>query len=225
MCFSATASFTAAAVLGAVGAATLAQKPKPRDMAFAAIPLIFAAHQTIEGAIWLHLNQGDAVPNALVVAFLLIAQVLWPVYIPASVIAMEKDRKRPGLWVLLAAGVLVSGTLAYILIFHHYTVSAVADGLRYATDHEFERRLLALYLLATVAPLFLSRHFYVVMFGAATLLGAVVTVLAYFYAAASVWCFFSAVASVIVFLHVRRSNRAAPDEKNVGETSMNIDAA
>ena len=118
-----------------------------------------------------------------------------------------KRRRRPALWILLAAGVVVSSALAYILVNHHYTVTPVADGLRYATDLEFERRLLALYLLAVVAPLFLSRHFYVVAFGAATLVCAIVTMLAFYFAAASVWCFFSALASVLVFLHIRRSRR------------------
>lgn len=211
MCFSATASFTAAATLSAIGAATLAQKPSPRDMAFAAIPLLFAVHQTIEGAIWLNLDHGGTAPNALVVAYLLIAQVLWPAYIPFSVIAMEpKRRRRPGLWILLAAGLVVSTALAYILVQHPYTVTAVSGGLRYATDLEFERRLLELYLLAVIAPLFLSRHLYVVAFGAATLAGAAVAMLAFYFAAASVWCFFSALASILVFLHVRRSHRAAP---------------
>lgn len=227
MCFSATASFTAAALLGAIGAATLAQKPKPKDLPFAAIPLLFAAHQAIEGAIWLHLGHGaghqdGAVPYALVAAYLFIAQVLWPAYIPFSVIAMEPKRRRsPALWMLLAAGVFVSGTLAVILIGHRYTVTAVADGLRYATDHEFERRLLALYLLAVVAPLFLSRHRYVVAFGAATLAGAIVTMLAYYEASASVWCFFAALASVLVFLHVRRSRRT----RLVGKASTKIEGA
>lgn len=226
MCFSATASFSAAALLGAVGAATLAQRPRPRDLAFASIPLFFAAHQAIEGAIWLHLGHGagqqdGAIPYGLVLAYLFIAQVLWPAYIPLSVIAMEpKRRRRPALWVLLAAGLFVSGALAVILVGHRYTVTAVADGLRYATDHEFERRLLALYLLAVVAPLFLSRHVYVVAFGAATLAGAIVTVLAYYQASASVWCFFAALASVLVFLHVRRSRLA----RCVGEASTKIEA-
>ncbi|MCK5745954.1 MAG: hypothetical protein KAH44_07045, partial [Oricola sp.] len=102
MCFSATASFSAAAVLGAVGAATLAQRPRPRDLAFAAIPAIFAAHQAIEGAIWLHIDGGSAIPYALIAAYLLIAQVLWPAYIPLSVILMEPaPRRTPALWLLL----------------------------------------------------------------------------------------------------------------------------
>ncbi len=206
MCFSAAASFTASALLAGVGAATLAQRPKPKDLPFAAIPIIFAAHQAIEGVIWLSVNGGNAPPNSLVVAYLLIAQILWPAYIPFCVIAMEpKRRRRPALWILLAAGLFVSGALAIILAQHHYTVEAVADGLRYATDHEFERRLLEVYLLAVIAPLFLSRHLYVVAFGAVTLIGAIVTILAFYFAAASVWCFFSGLASVLVYLHVRRA--------------------
>ena len=220
MCFSAAASFTAAAVLAGVGAATLALKPQPKDLPFAAIPLIFAVHQAIEGAIWISLHEGT-VPYGLVVAYLLIAQVLWPAYIPLSVIVMEpKRRRRPGLWVLLVAGLTVSGALAFVLAQHHYTVTAVADGLRYATDLEFERRLLELYLLAVVAPLLLSRHRYVVAFGAVTLVGAIVTVMAFYFAAASVWCFFSGVASVLVYLHVRQTRPSG-----VTETSTKIEAA
>ena len=221
MCFSATASFTAAAIIGGVGVATLAQKPKPKDLAFAAIPTIFAAHQAIEGTIWMHLHHGG-VPYPLIVAYLLIAQILWPTYIPLSVIAMEpKRRRRPGLWILLAAGLVVSGALALVLVQHHYTVTAIADGLRYATDLEFERRLLELYLLAVIAPLFLSRHRYVVAFGAVTLIGAIVTVVAFYYAAASVWCFFSGLASILVFLHVRQSQR----KSSVTKASTKIEAA
>jgi hypothetical protein len=208
MCFSAAASFTAAAALGAVGAATLAQKPRPRDVMFASIPLVFAAHQAIEGAIWLALHDGRAAPGGLVVAYLLIAQVVWPVYVPLCVIVMER-RRRWALWLLLAAGLFVSGALALVLAQNRYTAEAVADGLRYSTNHEFEARLLGLYLIAVTAPLFLSRHRYVVAFGAATLLGSAVTMIGFYYASASVWCFFAAVASILVFFHVRAARRSA----------------
>lgn len=215
MCFSAAASFTAAAALAAAGAATLAQRPRPRDAMFAAIPLIFAAHQAIEGAIWLAIHDGRAAPGALVIAWLLIAQVVWPVYVPLSVIVMER-RRRPALWLLLAAGLFVSGALAAVLAQHRYTVEAVADGLRYSTGHLFEARLLGLYFIAVTAPLFMSRHRYVVAFGAATLAGAAATMIGYYYASASVWCFFAAVSSILVFFHVRRekARRAGALEKS-----------
>ena len=59
MCFSATASFTAGAVLLGVGTLTLRSalasrhSHRRRDLPFAAIPLLFAIQQLIEGVVWL----------------------------------------------------------------------------------------------------------------------------------------------------------------------------
>ncbi len=207
MCFSAQASFAAAAVLGVVGAATFAQRPAPRRLAFAAFPLFFALHQTIEGFVWLSIGNG-APPSWLTALYLFFAQVFWPVFTPLSILLMEKDwRRRIGLWILLAAGVVVSATLAGVLIQSNYSVSVVNGSLQYSTGHHFEDRLIGLYLVAVVAPLILSRYRYVMAFGGVILAGSVVTHLAFYYAAASVWCFFAAVGSVFVFLHVRRRKR------------------
>ncbi len=207
MCFSAQASFTAAAVLGVVGAATFAQKPAPRRIAFAAFPFLFALHQTIEGFVWLSIADGGP-PQWLTALYLFFAQVFWPVFTPLSVLLMEEDwRRRIGLWILLAAGVVVSVTLAAVLVQNDYSVSVVEGSLQYATGHHFEDRLIGLYLLAVAAPLILSRYRYVMAFGAVVLAGSALTQLAFYYAAASVWCFFAAIGSVFVFLHVRRRAR------------------
>lgn len=56
MCYSATASFASAAVIGAVGAATLTQVRRRREIPFAALPLLFAVHQATEGLVWLGLE-------------------------------------------------------------------------------------------------------------------------------------------------------------------------
>ena len=48
MCFSATASFSAAAVCGAIGVLTVRRASKP-DLMLAFIPVIFALHQALEG--------------------------------------------------------------------------------------------------------------------------------------------------------------------------------
>ncbi len=58
MCFSPEADFTAAAVVGVVGVATLRLVREPRDLLIAALPLLFALHQFVEGFVWLGL-QGD----------------------------------------------------------------------------------------------------------------------------------------------------------------------
>ena len=58
MCFSATASFTAAAIVGSIGAVTLWKAARLRDRALlpiAAFPVLFALQQTVEGLLWLEL--------------------------------------------------------------------------------------------------------------------------------------------------------------------------
>lgn len=54
MCFSATASFTASAVLGITGIATLRQVKFKSLIFLACLPLLFAIQQFNEGLIWLY---------------------------------------------------------------------------------------------------------------------------------------------------------------------------
>src|ERR1700740_364195 len=56
MCFSATANFVGSAALGAVGAVTLTRVKHRRELLFAALPILFAIHQFIEGFVWLGLD-------------------------------------------------------------------------------------------------------------------------------------------------------------------------
>ena len=51
MCFSATASFSAGAFLLGLGTLTLKSARRPRELPFAAIPLLFAIQQLSEGVI------------------------------------------------------------------------------------------------------------------------------------------------------------------------------
>lgn len=59
MCFSDTASVTADALLTGVGTLTLRSASRPRELPFAAIPLLFAIQSVGEGVIWLTFRYGD----------------------------------------------------------------------------------------------------------------------------------------------------------------------
>ena len=59
MCFSATASFSAASITAVIGIATLRQVKHPRELLLAAMPLLFAVQQAIEGALWVSLPAGS----------------------------------------------------------------------------------------------------------------------------------------------------------------------
>jgi hypothetical protein len=56
MCFSPDADFTASAVVGGVGVATLRRVRGRRELIIGALPLLFALHQFTEGFVWLGLR-------------------------------------------------------------------------------------------------------------------------------------------------------------------------
>ncbi|MEZ5897412.1 MAG: DUF6629 family protein [Parvularculaceae bacterium] len=210
MCFSATASFTAAAGLAFAGVATLGLKPAPRLIPYALTPLLFAAHQMIEGFVWLSVNETGTAPPMLINAWVFIAKSFWPVWTPFMVLVLEgESRRRIGLITLLIVGAAISALLLYVQLSTPFHVSVVDGNLRYASDHPLSDGVIGLYVLATVAPMLISRHHYVALFGVAVLVGSATTELAYRHAGPSVWCFFAALASGLVFLHVREQSRAA----------------
>lgn len=203
MCFSATASFAAAGALALVGAATLMERPSARMRVFAAAPLIFAGQQAIEGFIWLGVRDGPP-PQALIEAWVFIAEVFWPTFVPLAVILLTPGRRRrTGLFALLLTGIFVSGYFLMVLIRNDFEVSVAQGNLRYTPEHRAPHDLPGLYLLATVAPLLIARERFVLAFGIAVLSGAAVTELFFRHAGPSVWCFFAAIASVCAYLAVR----------------------
>ena len=111
MCFSATASFSAASITAVIGVATLREVKHPRELPLAAMPLLFALQQAVEGALWLQLTAsggGDAVV-ALSFCFLIFAKVLWPAYVAPAVLLIEPDlRHRRALYVIAAIGGAIS---------------------------------------------------------------------------------------------------------------------
>lgn len=208
MCFSATASFAAAGGLALVGAATLLERPSPRMSLLAATPLIFAAHQAIEGFVWLGISAGGPA-QALVKTWVFIAEVFWPTYVPLAVFRLTPGRRRrQGLFALLLTGLVVSGYFLFVLMRSDFSVTEVGGNLRYAPQEPAPNDLPGLYLLATVAPLLIARERFVLAFGLAVLAGAVVTELYFAHAGPSVWCFFAAIASACAFLAVREESAA-----------------
>ena len=134
MCFSATASFAVAGASGLAGAFTISRAKKLREVPLAAIPLVFAAQQAIEGALWLSLASGahPSLDLALANAFALIALVIWPLLAPLAALLVEPaNRRRAALAVLLTLGILV----AYFGICntgaHPYAACVVGHTLSY----------------------------------------------------------------------------------------------
>jgi hypothetical protein len=207
MCFSATASFTTAAVTGSAGWACLSRADHWRQVPFAAIPLLFAAQQASEGFIWLSLDHNAAAPVQVFVSiFLGIALVVWPVWVPAAIGLLEAPSRNR--WMILSLSIpgIVCAFYSLLSIRQHpYSASLGASGICYGNNLVFPEPILLLYLISACLPGLLSSDRAVRMFGLAVSAGMVISLALYQNSFISVWCFFAALAStaIFVFFHHR----------------------
>ena len=139
MCFSATASFSAGAVLLGIGSLTLRSASRPRELAFAAIPMLFAIQQLIEGVIWLTFGDEATLLNSLLThVYSFFSHVMWPVYVPVAVLLMEPAGwRRRALIAFVAAGAAVGAYLLYILLAFPVVSRPTGQHIEYVSPHFF----------------------------------------------------------------------------------------
>lgn len=214
MCFSATASFSAGALLLGIGALTLKSARRPRELAFAAIPLLFAIQQLVEGVIWLTFGVDAPLLNAVMThVYSFFSHVLWPIYVPLAVLLIEPPgRRRQALLVFVVIGLAVGAYLLYFLVVFPVVSRPIGQHIEYVSPHFLAATTMTLYLLSTTVSPILSTHRMVKVFGVLALLSFVAAY--YFYATwfISVWCFFAAALSATILLHfvAQRDERSAP---------------
>lgn len=204
MCFSATASFVSAGVTGVLGLAAVTRANTRRELPMAAIPLLFSVQQTIEGLLWLTLPTALDGPatSTLTLAFLLFAEVLWPVYAPLAALLIEPSIARwRTLLACLVSGMAVAGYLLTGLLTHAHSAAIQGGHIVYDRGGAQPEWVLMLYLLATTLALALSSWPAIRVLASVIAIGYGVAYFLYWNAFISVWCFFAAAASVIVLAH------------------------
>ena len=208
MCFSATASFIAGTGLSVLGVATLRATRRRSEILFAAIPLIFGLQQMVEGALWLSFRfDAPQLNQAMTYLFSMFSHVLWPIFVPLAIGLLETvSWRRKVIWGFQGVGLLVGLYLLYQIV--EFPVTAVvAENIVYVSPHFYKIPVMLLYLAATCVSCFFSSNATIRLFGALAL---VLFVVAYgFYAVAlfSVWCFFAALLSAIIFVHFQFGRR------------------
>lgn len=203
MCFSATASFGAGIVLSVIGIASIRKAEKKSQLFFASIPLIFAVQQISEGFLWLALSHPEyaSLRWPATYIFLAFAQIVWPFWVPFSILKLEQDDRRKKIgWALMGIGTIVSAYLAFCLLSYH--VEANIKGLHIAYTQDYPAGLSnyggLFYIIATIAPPFLSSVKRMPALGAAIFISYGVTILLYTDYIVSVWCFFASIISIAV---------------------------
>ncbi len=223
MCFSAPASFTAAALLFPLGALAVRHVLRGENAAarlpLALTPLLFGLQQATEGVVWMGLgSDAPAIAAGLLplasLAYLFFAYALWPGWF--SFIALRwpgsaRERtERDRLVGAMAAGVLY-GLLLWLPLLSdpqasiptqlhgslHYPVPGLLPGAFGQLVGQ------ALYAALVAVPLLLPSGV-LRGFGLSVLLAFVLTQVAWATAFASVWCFFCAVLSLQIVWIVMR---------------------
>lgn len=206
MCFSASASFLASAGITSVGLATRPQVKHKRDYPLASIPFIFAVQQAIEGAVWLSL--GTASLTYLTYSFVFFSHLFWPAFVPIAFYLREREQEnRRSLRPFILLGLFTSAYLTYFLIDSGLQFLVTNNHLGYYYYVYGDWLLMLAYFFATVVPPLLSSSKILNYFGWSLIVSYFVS---YVYAAEalfSVWCFFAALLSIIIFGHFWYENK------------------
>lgn len=201
MCFSATASFTASAVLTAVGVQTVRKVKQREDRFLAALPLMFGIQQFFEGLVWI-LPSSSWISLLAAYGFLFFAFVVWPFYLPFSVFMGERVTERKQiLRVFIIIGLVGSAYAIMNLAFLPLGVQQVANSIQYCLPVPEVPVLMIAYVLVTVGSLLLSSRLFIQLFGIVCGLSAWISWYFYTNSFTSVWCFFSAVLSLMLFFY------------------------
>lgn len=224
MCFSAGASFAGGVVISAVGVASVRKARKPTRRLFAGIPLLFGFQQFAEGVLWVTLRSSghDWLQNAATYIFLITALVIWPVLIPLSIWFMEEVKKRKR----ILAGLIVTGgilSLFYVFCLVFYDVNPQINGFHIKYVDEFPKTVVDIafifYLISTIAPLFISSVRRMWLFGILITVSCVVTGIFFAQYLTSIWCFFAALISVVIYLILNEPQTKVPSKAWAGRNS------
>ena len=205
MCFSATASFTASAALGIVGTAALIKNKNKNARPLMAVPLFFALQQFVEGLLWLSLMSRPGYVLPLTHIFLFFALLFWPVYIPLAALMLEIKKSRRLLVLIFCIGGAVVGVILYVsFLFQPEAAQVVNRCLYYPSVAPYPTFLGYLYILVTVGVGVVSSKKIIKLFTLLVLIFSLFTW--YFYAVnfISVWCFFAAIISIVLYFYPKK---------------------
>ena len=203
MCFSATASFTAGAALTAVGGVTVHKSRGWTELPIALVPLLFGIQQITEGALWLSLRHHlPLLQTWATYVFSMFSHVLWPIFIPFAILLVETSRRRrKAIGVFQVLGLGVGLYLLVLLIRFPVTAHVLGRSIFYESPHFYILGVLAVYLLATCATGMFSSHRCINAFGALAFVLAIAAYQVSVQTFVSVWCFFAAVLSLLIYAH------------------------
>lgn len=210
MCFSATASFTASAILTTAGAGTLFKVKEVRVLPIASVPLLFGLQQGLEGLVWI------SAPGTIgyyfgMYGFLFCAYSLWPVLIPWSILIYERSFRRN----VPLAGVATIGTFVGGYFFYELLKGGVsADLTQHSVCYSFWPPLWygigLCYIFVVILAGLMAKERFLKTFSIGLALSFVTARLLVAQSYPSVWCFFGALLSVVIIAGLHNADHLKP---------------
>ncbi len=205
MCFSAPASFIAGTALSVIGVAALRKTRAKSEIPFAMIPFLFGIQQLTEGVIWLTFSyDAPLLRQTMTYVYSGFSHVLWPIYVPFAMGIMEAvPWRKKAIFAFLVPGVAVGLYLLYYIVATPMVAKVVGKHIVYDSPHFYILPVMIFYLAATCVSCFFSSHGFVKLFGGLMLLSFIAAYIIHVWALVSIWCFFAAILSLLIYLHLR----------------------
>lgn len=216
MCFSPEGDLVGGLVVTAIGLdACRHVRGRFDHRLLAAFPLLLGVHQLTETFVWWGL-QGVVpltVGRVAMWIYLIVAFVVLPILVPVVIMLLEPKRRKWRIAPFLAIGVVVSGILLEAMVRRHPTVHLGAYHLSYTIGLQHGIVIIGLYIVATCGSLLASGFRDIVYFGLVNVAAVVILARLSADGFASLWCFYAALASGAIVLHMRHAkpHRHAPE--------------
>lgn len=216
MCFSPEGDLVGGVVVTAIGIDAF-RKTSGRSghLLLAGLPLLLGAHEIDEALVWWSLqgHVSTSVGRAAMWIYLVIALLVVPVVVPVAILRLEPTRRRR--WTIVPFVVLglgVAGVLLEAMVRGPVTVTVGSYHLAYSIGLRHGIVIVGLYVVATCGALLFSAYRHIAVFGAANLVAVAILARLTADGFASLWCFYAAVASAAIWLHMRfaRDHRSHP---------------
>ena len=216
VCFSPQADVVGGIVVGAIGVDAFRHFRGRRSyVLLASLPLLLGAHQLVEAFVWWG-AEGDVphtVGRVALWAYLLIAFVVLPMFVPIAVLAMEPNgRRRWRMVPFVALGAGVTAVLFAAMLRAPIEVVEHPYHLEYVMRISHGGFVVALYVVAVCGSLLFSGYRHIEIFGFANLVAVALLAWLTLDGFASLWCGYAAVSAGAIALHMRfdQSRRATP---------------
>jgi hypothetical protein len=215
MCFSALASFSAAAGLSCLGIATLNLITSKRQILLASFPCLFAVQQTCEGLIWL--GRDDRAIVAETYGFLLFATFVWLILSPLSIYLLENNLNiKRFLLGLTGVGLLLGIYLFGSIVNRGIEPQVFSGNLFYDLRFiPFYQACKYIYLVIIALPFLISQNLSLKIFGTLIFASFVVAQVIFQTTFVSVWCFFAAILSGFLYFVFKNISTLSLDRINV----------